>query len=401
LKGASATARVRSRRVVIPALGVAQILAWGSSYYLPAVLAPQIASDTGWPLTWIIGGLSLGMLVGGIASRRIGRAIHEHGGRPILAASSVLIATGLVIAGSAQYLPVYFLGWMVLGLGMGSGLYDAAFGTLGRLYGSEARTAISTLTLYGGFASTVCWPLSAFFMEHLGWRGACFAYAAIQVCVSLPTYLAAIPDAPKVLASSAPARDAPSPADDDSARNELRAFLLLAAVLTVGSAVMSVVGVHIITMLREGRGLDLAAAVALGTLIGPSQVGARVIERLFGGRYDPIWTLGASVLFVALGLALLTLNLPFPGLAIIVYGAGNGLNSIARGTMPLALFGPSHYAIWMGRVATPTLIAGALSPTLGALLLDSIGPDGTLRILTTCATLNLALVAALWRVPRG
>jgi hypothetical protein len=241
--------------------------------------------------------------------------------------------------------------------------------------------------------------LSAFLVEHFGWRGACFAYAAIHICVCLPTYLAAIPEPPKAPPSSTPRPDKLE--DGHSARNELRAFLLLAAVLTVGSAVMSVVGIHILTILREGRGLDLAAAVALGALIGPSQVGARVVERIFGGRYDPIWTLGASVLFVALGLALLTLNLPLPGLAIIVYGGGNGLNSIARGTMPLALFGPSHYAIWMGRVATPTLIAGALSPTAGALLLDSVGPAGTLSVLTACATLNLALVAALWRVPRG
>ena len=256
------------------------------------------------------------------------------------------------------------------------------------------------LTLYGGFASTICWPLSAFFVEHLGWRGACFAYAAIQVCFSLPTYLIAIPNPANAVASKSATSGIGIQGDAHSAHNELVAFVLLAAVLTVGSAVMSVIGVHILTILRDGRGLDLAAAVAVGALIGPSQVGARVIERLFGGRYHPIWTLGASVLFVALGLALLTLNLPWPGLAIIVYGGGNGLNSIARGTMPLALFGPSHYAIWMGRVATPTLIAGALSPTVGALLLDGIGPDGTLWVLTACATLNLALVAALWRVAR-
>jgi len=146
---------------IISALGVVQIFAWGSSYYLLAVLAAPIAADTGWPLAWIVGALSLGLLAAGIVSPRVGDAIGQHGGRPVLAAACLLLAAGLVMLAAAPSLWVFVAGWVVLGLGMGAGLYDAAFATLGGYYGHSARSAITTLTLWGGFASTVCWPLSA------------------------------------------------------------------------------------------------------------------------------------------------------------------------------------------------------------------------------------------------
>jgi MFS family permease len=173
LQGSSPVSnRWRHRNVVIGALGLVQIIAWGSSYYLIAVLAKPIADDTGWPLTWVIGGTSVGLLTAGLISQEVGHAIQKHGGRPVLVASTMLLAAGLLGLGFAPSLPFFFAAWVVLGLGMGAGLYDAAFGTLGRLYGTEARSAITTLTLYGGFASTICWPLSALLVEQLGWRGA-------------------------------------------------------------------------------------------------------------------------------------------------------------------------------------------------------------------------------------
>ena len=166
---------------MVAALGIVQILAWGSSYYLLAVLAGPIARDTGWPYAWVIGGVSLGLLVAGLASVRVGRAIEEYGGRRVLAAGAVLLAAGLALMAAAPSVPVYLAAWLVLGLGMGAGLYDAAFSTLGRLYGAGARGAITALTLWGGFASTVCWPLSAWLVEGVGWRGACLAYAGLHL----------------------------------------------------------------------------------------------------------------------------------------------------------------------------------------------------------------------------
>jgi MFS family permease len=169
----------RPRLVVTSAVGLAQILAWGSSYYLTAILAQPVAADTGWPLFWIVGGLSLGLLVSGLVSPRVGHVIDRRGGRPVLSASAILLALGLFVLGLAPTLPVFEAAWLIIGLGMGAGLYDPAFSTLGRLYGDAARSAITQVTLFGGFASTVCWPLSAFLVEHVRWRGTCLTYAAV------------------------------------------------------------------------------------------------------------------------------------------------------------------------------------------------------------------------------
>ncbi|WP_292192222.1 MFS transporter [Mesorhizobium sp.] len=193
----ASTYRPPSLLIVIPVLGVTQIFAFGSSYYLLAVLAQPIASDTGWPLAWVIGGLSLGLLVAGIVSPRVGDSIQRLGSRLVLATSAVFMALGLAGLALSPNLPLYIMSWLVLGVGMGAGLYDAAFATLGRLYGQRARTAIATLTLFGGFASTVCWPLSALFVSEFGWRNACLVYAAIHVAVLLPLYVFALPTEPK------------------------------------------------------------------------------------------------------------------------------------------------------------------------------------------------------------
>ena len=171
--------RALDRRVVISALGVAQILAWGTSFYFPAVFAGPIVADTGWSLGFVVGGTSIGLLVAGLISPQVGQIIDVHGGRPVLLASSLFYAAGLIGIGLAPALPVYLFAWVLLGIGMGTGLYDAVFAALGRMYGSAARGPITNLTLFGGFASTICWPLSAFMIEHVGWREACFVYAAL------------------------------------------------------------------------------------------------------------------------------------------------------------------------------------------------------------------------------
>ena len=193
-----------NRHAVMSVLGVTQILAWGSSYYLPAVLAKPIASETGWPLSWVVGGLSLGLLVAALISPRVGASIERYGGRPVLALSAVALGIGQAGLALAPTLAAYIGAWLVIGVGMGAGLYDAAFGTLGGLYGRDARSAITTLTLFGGFASTVCWPLSAFMVAELGWRGACLVYAVIQLGLALPLYLLVIPrgDASKLRADA-------------------------------------------------------------------------------------------------------------------------------------------------------------------------------------------------------
>ncbi len=377
---------------VISALGVVQILTWGSSFYLPAVLAGPVVDSTGWPLAWVVGGLSLGLLVAAFASPHVGAAIHRYGGRPVLALAALLLAAGLTTLAFAPALPVFLAGWLLLGLGMACGLYDPAFATLGRLYGAAARPAITTLTLWGGFASTVCWPLSAFLVAHVGWRGACLAYAGLHLAVTLPLILLLIPKPPALPVA---AEHHPAGAGPLSAR-ERRAFLLFAGVLVLGGAIMSLVSVHLLTLL-QARGVALASAVSYGALIGPAQVGARIAELSFKGRHHPLWTLTAALGLVTLGLILLAIGLPGVGIWLVVYGGGNGIYSIARGTVPLALFGPVRYPLVVGRLARPGLVAQALAPPAGAFLLTHASPDALWWLLLALSLVNLVLVGALWR----
>ena len=386
-----------SRPVTITALGIAQILGWGTSFYFPAVLAPPIVADTGWSLSWVVSGTSIGLLVAGLIAPKVGAIIDRRGGRPVLAASSLMYVAGLLCIGLAPNLPVFLFGWIVLGGGMGTGLYDAVFAALGKLYGRDARAPITNLTLFGGFASTVCWPLSALLAENFGWRSACLVYAALHLLVCLPLQMAVMPP----LAKSSPdesgeaTADVPVHSSTASPANERPILVLLASILTISASIGSIVIVHMMIFLQN-RGASFALAVSLGTLFGPAQVGARVVERMFGPSYHPIWTLVASCLLMLAGLLMLLGGSPLIWLTILIYGGGYGIMWIARGTLPLALFGPERYATLMGRLAFPSLIAQALAPSAGALLIERYGADATMAVLTAFAALNVALIAVLW-----
>jgi MFS family permease len=399
-----------NRPVAITALGVTLILAWGSSYYLPAVLAGPIAQDTGWPLGGVVSGLSVGLLVSGLCAPFVGRAIQRRGGRPVLAAGSLLLAAGLAGLAVAPSLAAFLCAWAVVGAGMSAGLYDAAFATAGRLWGRDARGPITALTLWGGFASTVCWPLSAWLIEAQGWRATCLAYAGLHLVVALPLHLLLIPgldraaqDGPAPLSGTLPGplpgpllstrsggATAAGPAPRAPARPN--AFVLLAAVLTLTALVASTLSVHVLALFQL-RGYDLAAAVGLGALLGPAQVGARVLDLLAGQRHHPIRAMTASVALIVAGLGLLLLHAPSAALAVVLYGAGNGLHTIARGALPLALFGPGDYAVVMGRLALPSLVVQALAPTAGAWLL--VG-DGTAMLATLTGIALASLALCLW-----
>jgi MFS family permease len=394
-----AEARPLDRRVVITALGMAQILAWGTSFYFPAVFAGPIVADTGWSLGYVVGGTSVGLMVAGLISPQVGRVIDLHGGRPVLLVSSLFYAAGLAGIGMAPDLPVYLLAWVLVGIGMGSGLYDAVFAALGRLYGSEARGPITNLTLFGGFASTVCWPLSAFMIEHAGWRSACFIYAALHLVVAMPLQMAVIGSAPKAAAAVTAAADAAQPVAPARIAHETLIFALLALVLSLAAGIGSIVVVHLLIFL-QARGMDFAVAVSLGTLFGPAQVGARVVERLFGNRYHPIWTMIGSCGLMAVGLLLLVGRFPVLAIVILLYGAGYGISWIGRGTLPLALFGPMRFPRLMGKLAFPSLIVQALAPSAGALLIEASGADATIGVLTVLALINVVLIGMLWAVCR-
>ena len=387
------------RRTVIAVLGVAQILGWGTSFYFPAVFAPPILADTGWPLGFIVGGTSVGLLIAGLVSPQVGRLIDRYGGRPVLLASPMLFAAGLAGVAASTSQPLYLASWVVIGLGMGAGLYDAVFSALGRMYGSAARNPIANLTLFGGFSSTICWPLSALMIDHIGWRAACLVYAALHLVLSLLPQAFVLPKAER--------KDAPQPAAGAASEPRVAAripregaiFTLLALILSLTAGIGSIVLVHLLIFL-EARGVAPSAAVALGTLFGPAQVAARVVERLFGARYHPIWTMVGSCALMAIGLALLSVHAPVLALTILIYGAGYGVSWIGRGTLPLALFGPERFPRLMGKLAFPSLIVQALAPSAGALTIEAVGIDVTIGALTALAIVNLVLIAVLWTLSR-
>jgi predicted MFS family arabinose efflux permease len=392
----AAITRQTPRAIVVPVLGALQIPAWGSTFYLLAVLAKPIAAETGWTYDRIMGGLALGLLVAGTVSPCVGRSIAHYGGRVVLPCGVVLLACGLALIGTAHNFAIYLAGWAIAGAGMGAGLYDSAFATLGSLYGRSARSAITAVTLLGGFASTVCWPFSAYLVEHFGWRAACLTYAGLHLCIGLPLYLTVIPSL---------RRDAGANASDPVAPvmllpGERGIFVVLAAVLTIAAAILSLIGSQLVTLL-QGSGLALSQAVALGMIIGPGQVGARFIEMLAGSRYHPIWTMVVSATAVCCGVTLLFAGPAVFAFAILLYAAGNGIGSIAKGTLPMALFGPARYPVLVGKLALPILCAMSLSPYLGALALQHGGVKATLAFVSGLALLNVALVFVLLTLTRG
>jgi hypothetical protein len=288
---------------------------------------------------------------------------------------------------------------VILGGGMGTGLYDAVFAALGKLYGKEARVPITNLTLFGGFASTVCWPLSAFLAESVGWRSACLIYAALHVVISLPLQMAVMPPlSPTRETGEHSGTPQTGPPQNGIIKDRLIA-IVLASVLTISAGIGSIVIVHLMIFLQE-RGASFAVAVTLGTLFGPAQVGARVVERMFGERYHPIWTMAASCVLMLAGLVMLQSGFPLLALTIVVYGGGYGIMWIARGTLPLVLFGPARYPTLIGRLAFPSLIVQALAPSAGAVLIEFHGGQATLLTLIAFGSLNVALLALLWTLCR-
>ncbi|MFB0833762.1 MFS transporter [Arthrobacter halodurans] len=393
-----ATGRVgRPRPLVVGALGIGQILAWGSTFYLLTVLSAPITADTGWPTTLVVGGVSAALLCAAAVSPAVGTLISRGRGRAVLIASAAVLAAGLAALSAATTPGLYLAAWTVLGIGMGAGLYSPAFSFLGQLYGGSARSAITALTLYGGFASTLCWPLSAWLVEHIGWRGTCLAYAAAHVAVALPLYAAALPrhappQAPTPKTPWASAGSGPGPG--------MPTVVLVAAVATISTTVSTAMSVHMLTLF-QAFGLTATAAVLLAAAIGPSQVAARVVELLAGGRHHPLWTLFAAVSAIAVATTAMGATATVSLVLVVCYGAGIGLASIGNGTAPLAVFGREHYARVMGRIAVPALLAQAAAPLWGSVLIDHLGERRMLLVLGGMAGAAILMVLTLLHTERA
>lgn len=374
------------------ALGTAQTLAWASTYYLPAILAPAMARDLGIGTPMVFAAFSLALVVSAFLGPGAGRAIDRWGGRPVLATTSALFAAGLCLLAGAQGLLSLFCAWLVLGIGMGSGLYEAAFAALVRLYGKEARNAITGITLLAGFASTVGWPLSSLMEAHFGWRGACLGWALLHLLVGLPLNLL-LPRARRQQPSPAL-----PPAESIPGRNSVaprRVAILLAFVFAVTWFISTAMAAHLPRLL-QASGTTLAGAVAIGALVGPAQVAGRLFEFGLLRHVHPLLSARLAALMYPLGAAVLGLfGAPAAAIFALLHGAGNGVLTIAKGTLPLMLFGPHGYGHRQGWLMVPARFAQALSPWLFGLWLDRWGAGA----LWMSAALGMAAFVAMLLLP--
>jgi MFS family permease len=367
---------------VILMLGTTQTLAWASSYYLPAILADPIARDLGISSNWFFAAFSASLVISGLLGPRVGRQIDLVGGRRVLCASNVILAAGLALLGASTSIWMMSGAWVLLGVGMGLGLYDAAFAALGRIYGDGARKAITGITLLAGFASTIGWPLSSFGLEHLGWRQTCFAWATAHILIGLPLNLLL----PRTERLTHEAANAPNPhiAID-------RTMVLLAFAFAAAWTVTAAMAAHL-PRIVESLGATPAQAVFAGAMIGPAQVAARIAEAGLLKKYHPLVSTRLACIGHPIGACLIGL-LGGGGAALfaLLHGAGNGILTIARGTLPLAIFGSENYGYRLGLLGAPSRICQALAPLGFGLLIDLFGG----KVLIVSSLLSLAALVAL------
>ncbi len=377
--------RPARKMVTVAALGSTQTLAWASSYYLPAILAEPIAAGLHISKSLFFGLFSASLLLQAVLGPSIGRAIDRRGGRGVLMLSNLVLAAGLVWLGLAQGAIGLAGAWLVLGLGMAMGLYDPAFAALTAIYGREARSAITGITLIGGFASTVGWPLSAWLNHAFGWRGACLGWAALNLALCLPINRFLIPLPASAGPSATPAPDAPPPANG---------MAVLACVFGAVGFVTGAMAAHLPGLL-ELAGASAPAAIGAAALMGPAQVAARLFEFGVLKRLHPLASTRLALLLHPFGAALLAVfGAPAAIGFVLLHGGGNGLLTISRGTLPLALFGSAGYGRRTGMIVAPARVTTALAPLLFGLMMNRMG-SGALAVSAGLSLGALGLLAVL------
>jgi predicted MFS family arabinose efflux permease len=378
---------------IVAALGTSQTLAWASSYYLVAILADPMARDLKISTVEVFAAFSAALLISALLGPRVGRSIDRFGGREVLAASNLLFAAGLAMLGWAPNAIALWAGWLVVGAAMGLGLYDAAFATLGRIYGTGARSAITGITLIAGFASTVGWPLTTWGEVTIGWRATCYGWALAHLLIGLPLNVLVLPQL-RGAASCEPPGAAPSIAMD-------RTMWLLGYGFAAGWIVSTAMAAHLPRLL-EASGASTSAAIAAAALIGPAQVAARILEAGFLARFHPLLSARLSALSHPIGAAFLLAGggafaMPFT----LMHGAGNGILTIARGTVPLAVFGPENYGYRLGLLGAPARIAQAAAPLAFGALIEAQGSGALIWSSLLCLSAFAALMAVRPLVPQN
>src|SRR4051794_9603155 len=380
----------------VPVLGITQILAWGAIFYPPVLTIPLLAQERGFSLTFAMGGFSAGLLAAGFVAPTVGGLIDRYGGHRVMPFGSLAGALGLVALAYASHPIAYVAVWMLLGVAMAASLYDPAFATLGRIFGAKARQPITVLTLAGGFASTVSWPATYALLQSLGWQGTYLVYAALLALVAAPLHAFALPRT-RAVHDVVPAETIAAPPAVRPASGA--AFILLVAAFSAYAFIPSGLSAHLLAILQRA-GIDAGTVVLIGTLFGPSQVAARLCEFIFARNVHPLMMVRFAVSLLLLSFLLLWLfGLSAPaaiGFAIM-FGVANGLCTIARGAVPLALFGPAGYGRIIGRIARPSLLITAVAPVVIAFVAERASDPVALGVTAAFAVVSLLCFALLRR----
>lgn len=384
----------------VNALGITQITAWGTSYYCLGVLAKPIAADTGWSMGSIFLGFSVALVTMGLISTWVGRLIDRIGARSVMSIGTVVVSAGLLGLSQVHDFASYVVAWLVIGVGMRCCLYDAAFAALVQAVPSRGRAAISYLTLYGAYASTVFWVIGHYLNTAYGWRGTLLIFAAVNLVVCLPLNWLGLSrrEAPmESAAAAAPERAKEGPVLEGRLRTI--GIALFALIMSLNGFVFGVISLQLVPLL-EAAGLAGAVAVWVASLKGHGQFGGRLVEIFFARNLKAM-----TVARIAIGVlppALLILMLARGELWLLVaftllMGASQGVVTIVRGAVPLALFGTKGYGAVLGLIATPILLVNAFSPTLFAVIVDHIGWQNALYVLLASAILTCIAIELMSR----
>ena len=373
-------------------LGIAQLVSWAALIYSIAVLGAPMAVDLGVSETAIFGAFSFSLVVTGLSSPRVGKLIDRIGGRPVLTLGSLVAAISLAAVAIAPTLIPFVLAWGLAGVARAMSLYEAAFATLSQHAAKSFRKSVTAITLTGGLAGSVAFPLSLIGLERFGWRWTLLGFAAAELLICLPLYLWCIPPGSGTRVAVATSDGTSKPVS--TRRVPAIVFVALATSFALTAFITSAMSVHVINLLKT-TGLTIASAVMVASLIGPMQVVGRIVEFAFGRRFSSR-AIGAATL-VLMAISLLALMFVNAQVAValffaITFGWANGVQTIVRGTVPAELFGHDDYGQLMGRLAFPSFIARAVAPLALTLTGSSVlGVDLSVPLLG-CVAL-LALVA--------
>ena len=382
---------------LISALGVAQIASWGSLFYAIGVLGPAMRRDLGISELFLFGSFTAGLFASGIAAPMVGRLIDRRGGRFALCGGSLLGALACALLAIAPNREVMVLGWLVAGLAMAACLYDPAFATLSQHAHDRYRRSVTALTLFGGFASTVFWPLSHLLLEAWGWRITWAIYAGIHIFLCFPLHRFFVPDYVREVGAD----EKPVAAEQSAAFGDPR-LPWLAASFAIATFIFGVIAVHLISLLTHA-GLTSAQAVTISMLVGPLQVAGRVIELGISRRVTAV-----TVGLFAFGLMLLALvsliSVEGFGIAavlfVISYGCGNGILTIVRGSAPVELFGSRGLGSLLGYLGRPIFFAKAIAPAaFSALVTFGLTRNGALAAMIAFAIAGMGSYAMATRKP--